>query len=148
MYKKIVVTLDGSKLAECVFPHVKALAETCAVKQIVFVRVVEPLQPFSESFALSESMIKKISVEHEQEAKKYLKEVLEKNKFEGIDVQAQVLVGKIPESIIKFVKKHNMQLILIATHGRSGIGIFMLGSIADRILRSSPVPVLMVRAPR
>jgi nucleotide-binding universal stress UspA family protein len=147
MYQKIVVPLDGSKLAECVLPHVEALAKTCSVKQIVFVRVVEPFRPFHGTFALSESEVKKIDAEHKHATEKYLKEVLERVKYEGVEVKTQVLVGRIPESIAEFVEKHNMQLVIIATHGRSGVSKFMLGSIADRLLRSSRVPILMVRAP-
>jgi nucleotide-binding universal stress UspA family protein len=147
MYQKIVVTLDGSELAECVLPHVEALVKSCAVKQIVFVRVVEPFRSFHGNFSLSESEVKKIDAEHKNAAEKYLKEVLGKNKYEGIEVQAQILVGRVTESIAEFVTKHNMQLIIIATHGRSGIGKFRLGSIADRLLRSSHAPILMIRAP-
>ena len=60
--------------------------------------------------------------------------------------QAEVLVGRVAESLADYTETKGIDLIVIATHGRSGISRWVRGSIADRVLRFSPVPVLMVRA--
>ena len=73
--------------------------------------------------------------------------MLEQLKPNGVELQPQVLAGKPAESLIDYAEANKIDLILIATHGRSGVSRWVRGSIADRILRASKVPVLMVRAP-
>lgn len=147
MYQKIVVPLDGSELAECVFPHIEGLVKACSVREIVFIRVVVPTYPFLGNFAISEAEVDKVDTERKNRAEKYLRDVLKKLKYEGVKTHAQVLVGGMPESIAEYCANNKIEMIVIATHGRSGVGKFMIGSIADRLLRSSSIPVLMVRAP-
>jgi nucleotide-binding universal stress UspA family protein len=59
----------------------------------------------------------------------------------------EVLEGKVAETLADWVEKNNVDLIIIASHGRSGISRWMMGSVADRILHSVCAPVLMIRAP-
>lgn len=147
MYKKIMVPLDGSDLAECVFPHVATLAEGGQVKNIIFVRVVEPFHQPTGDFVIDHKQIAKIEIENKLAAETYLKQVVNRVKYEGISVESQVLFGRVAEGLADFAAKNQVDLIVIATHGRSGVSRWVWGSIADRILRSSCVPVLMVRAP-
>jgi nucleotide-binding universal stress UspA family protein len=147
VYQKIVVPLDGSELAECVFPHIEGLVKACSVREIVFIRVVVPTRPFHGDFAISESEVDKIDSGRKTRAERYLREVLGKLKYEGVKAHTQVLVGGVPESIAEYCSANKIEMIVIATHGRSGMGKFMLGSIADRLLQSSSIPVLVVRAP-
>ncbi len=147
MYKKIMVPLDGSVLAECVFPHVAALAEGGQVKDVVFVRVVEPFHQPTGDFVIDQRQIAKIEAENKLEAENYLKKVVSGQKFSGVSVQSQVLFGRVAEGLADFAEKNGIDLTVIATHGRSGVSRWVWGSVADRILRSSCVPVLMVRAP-
>lgn len=146
MYKKILVPLDGSKLAECVLPHVQTLAQGSNVKEIVFVRVVEPFYPRGE-FVIEESQQKKIEAGHKAAAKDYLKKLTAELKYNGIKISYDVLFGFVAETLAEYVNKNQIDLIVIATHGRSGVSRWVWGSVADRILRSSCVPVMMVRAP-
>lgn len=146
MYKKIMVPLDGSKLAECVIPHVQTLAQGSEVKEIVLVRVVEPFYPRGD-FVLEESQIKKLEADHKAAAADYLKNLSARLKFNAIKISWEVLFGPVPESLAEYAEKNQIDLIVIATHGRSGVSRWVWGSVADRILRSSCTPVLMVRAP-
>ena len=155
MYKKIMVPLDGSELAECVIPHVEKLVSGRQVGTIVFVRVIEasPLS-YKGAYVTSkdeldqlESRTKKIEEERKSAATNYLKEVVGRLKQDGMEYQTEVLVGKAADNLIDYAENNEIELILIATHGRSGISRWVRGSIADRILRASRVPVLMVRAP-
>jgi nucleotide-binding universal stress UspA family protein len=80
-------------------------------------------------------------------AKDYLNQVVKRLKHEGTALHAEVLVGRVTERLIDCAEKNDIDLILIATHGRSGITRWVRGSVADKVLRSANVPVLMVRAP-
>ena len=149
MYKKVLVPLDGSELAECVLPHAGSIAKGCEVQDIIFLRVVEPFHmPASgDGGILNEVDIKRVDSENMALAKNYLKEVADRTKYEGVTVQLEVISGRPSDSIADYATKNEVDLIVIATHGRSGISRWVLGSVADRVMRSACVPVLMVRAP-
>jgi nucleotide-binding universal stress UspA family protein len=156
MYKKILVPLDGSELAECVLPHVEAIAKGCEVANVVFVRVVEPAHlPVATDFAGGGSFSeadaaksRKAQDDHNKaEAKKYLDDIIKRSKYDGAALKAEVIMGKPADSIADYAEKNGVDLIVIATHGRSGVSRWVHGSVADKVLRSASVPVLMVRAP-
>ena len=155
MYTKIMVPLDGSELAECVLPHVETFIAGCQVSTIVFVRVIELGQiTFGGSYAATEADImtieanaKRIEEERKSSTEEYLKEVVSRFKQDGVKFQTEVIAGKVADTLVDYTEANNIDLILIATHGRSGVSRWVRGSIADRILRASRVPVLMVRAP-
>ena len=143
MYKKILVPLDGSELAECVLPHVETITNGCGISEVVFVRVYEPLHAVAQDYILPEdSQQKGIEI-----AKNYLNNIKEKVKYDNAIVSSTVLVGRAPEGIADYASKNNFDLIVIATHGHSGLSRWVWGGVADRILRSASIPVLMVRAP-
>jgi nucleotide-binding universal stress UspA family protein len=147
MYKKILVPLDGSKLAECVLPHVAALAQASQVKEVVFVQVFEPFRPPPSDYVVSEQEIARIDSGNKAAAENYLQELVNGVHLDGIQKRWEVVSGRVAEALADYANKNNVDLIIIATHGRSGVSRWVWGSVADRILRSSCVPVLMVRAP-
>jgi nucleotide-binding universal stress UspA family protein len=150
MYKKILVPLDGSELAECVLPHVESIAKGGGVQSVVFLRVVEPFYlPTADEISayFSVKTIERINSENRVNAENYLKKLVKRTKYDGVNVQPEVITGKAADSIAEYATKNGVDLIIIATHGRSGISRWVWGSVADRILRSACVPVLMVRAP-
>ena len=73
--------------------------------------------------------------------------MVDRIKLGGVKVQTQVLMGKVDHGLADYATQNGVDLIILATHGRSGISRWVWGSIADRILHSACVPVLMVRAP-
>jgi len=148
MYKKIMVPLDGSKLAECAFPQVEAIASGCLSNMVVLVRVVEPRElPANLGTFINEKAWQKIESDRKAAAKEYLDRVSKELKFKNLQLQTRVLVGKIAESLADFTDKNEIDLIIMATHGRSGVSRWVLGSVAEKILHSSCVPILLVRAP-
>ncbi len=148
MYQKIVAPLDGSKLAECVLPHVEAVGKGCEVKDVILIRVIEPLEiPTRGGMAFSKDDRHQMETEQRSEAEKYLKQVAGRLKEKGLIVRSEILEGKAAEAIAEYTKKNEVDLIVLATHGRSGLSRWYWGSVADRILRSVCVPVLMVRVP-
>ena len=91
--------------------------------------------------------VKKLEAEHKQAAEAYLQKVSAKASLSGASVKSEVLFGTPAETLADYASKNQVDLILIATHGRSGVSKWVWGSVAERILRSACVPVLMVRAP-
>jgi nucleotide-binding universal stress UspA family protein len=147
MYKKILVPLDGSKLAECVLPHVEALARGCQVQNVLFVRVVEPFQQvIASEYVFKEEEVAQANAELKAESTKYLQQVVSQFKG-GVPTSWEILMGRPAETLADYGTKSQADLIVIATHGRSGVSRWVWGSVADRILRSACIPVLMVRAP-
>ena len=148
MYDRIIVPLDGSKLAECVIPHVEALGKGCGVKDVVLVRVIEAAEmPPDTYLVFTADELNRMEAGRRSEAEKYLRKMASQLQKSGLAARAEVLEGKPAESIADYAKNKEVGLIIIATHGRSGISRWYWGSVADRILQSACVPVLMVRAP-
>ena len=147
MYKKILVPLDGSELAECVLPHVESIAKGCGVKNVILVRALEPYISSYAQVYLSDEQRKEADARAEGAARGYLDQAASRVKLDGVEVQKQFITGRPAESIAEYATENEVDLIIISTHGRSGISRWVWGSVADRILRSACVPVLMVRAP-
>lgn len=148
MYQHIMVPLDGSELAECVLPHAKAVATGCSASKVTLVRVVPPLRLIGgvESHISPEER-QRLEKDSMELGAKYLDEKAQLLREAGVQVECQTLFGNVVEEVVNFVVKHEVDLIVIATHGRSGVSRMFLGSTADRVLRAAPVPVLMIRAP-
>jgi nucleotide-binding universal stress UspA family protein len=149
MYKKIMVPLDGSELAECVLPQVEAIATGCQVNTVIFVRIVEPLVlPQGEAhIILDGDQQQKLESDMEAHAQRYLEQLVGRLQFGTPILETEVIFGPAAESLANYAEKNEVDLIVIATHGRSGVSRWVWGSVADRILRAACVPVLMVRAP-
>jgi nucleotide-binding universal stress UspA family protein len=156
MYKKVLVPMDGSELAESVLPHVETVIGGCGVEELVFVRVVEPVMypigtttdggaVFTEADA--EKARRSIDAGNEQEAKDYLTKIVERYDSSNVKVRQALLKGKPADKLIDYIDESGADLVIIASHGRSGIGRWIHGSVAERLLRSICIPVLMVRVP-
>jgi nucleotide-binding universal stress UspA family protein len=141
MYKKILVPLDGSKLAECVLPHVKAIGKGCGATKVVLLEVVEPLP----AWLAAEINLEAVQKASAKAAEEYLVKIQAELKKEGLNVEARVLTGRPAETITDFAQSNKVDLIAIATHGRSGITRWIFGSVANRLVRSSFVPMLLVK---
>jgi nucleotide-binding universal stress UspA family protein len=152
MYSKIMVPLDGSELAECVLPHVQAITTGCKIATVVFVRVIDPAKlsaslPAQGELGSQEKNRRKMEAQRRETAEAYLKKIVEGAAIENAETHYEVLEGKVAETLADWAEKNNVDLIIIASHGRSGIGRWMMGSVADRILHSVCAPVFMIRAP-
>jgi len=147
MYKKILVPLDGSEMAECVLPHVESIVKGCGVGSVILIRVLDTYIPSSYHAYISETLKKELDENIEKWAKEYLDEVAGRIRLAGVEVEKQLIMGKPTERIAEYATENEIDLIAIATHGRSGVSRWAWGSVADRILRSACVPVLMIRAP-
>ncbi len=150
MYKKIIAPLDGSELSECTLGHLMEVAKGCQVPEVVLLYVVEPYHKGELHYrhaGLSEEEIHKRDVEEEAYGKKYLAKVADKVKKDGLAVKTALAYGIPAEEIINYAEKNEVDLIIMSTHGRSGITRWALGSVADKVIRHSVTPVL-IAAPR
>ncbi len=150
MYQKMLVPLDGSDLAESVLPHVESIAGGCNVSEVVLVRVFEPVQiPQSAIIEpyIKENDLKNIEDSHQAQALEYLDSIVDRLQISNTNITHKILKGPVAESLAQYAEENEVDLIVISTHGRSGISRWVMGSVADKVLRSSCVPILMVRAP-
>ena len=146
MYSRILVPLDGSELAECALAHVRAIAKGCKADKVVLLRVLEPVIGAPHD-SVSAERIRQAAGKLEADAEEYLNKVAGNLKKDGIPAEAELVLGGEPAAkIIEFAKKDGATLIIISTHGRSGVSNWFFGSVAERVVRHSPVPVLMVVA--
>lgn len=144
MYKKILVPLDGSELAEAVLPHVEAIAKANDA-QVVIVRVA--INPATE-FAMTDPYIAGQMVQSlESNAKEYLNEMCKRLTEQGLKVSMQIAEGPIADSILQVATDEKIDLIAMSTHGRSGVARWLIGSIADKVVRGANIPVLLIRPP-
>lgn len=132
MYERILVPLDGSKFAEQVFPPVVELARAFG-SEVVLVEVCEPAE-----------------TEYGQACRLYINNKAEqlRNSMEGLaaNVRTTVLEGKAAEQILDYAQKSDISLIIISSHGRSGIAPWSLGGTANKVLHRVGVPLIIVRA--
>ena len=142
MYKKILVPLDGSELSESILEHVITIATGCKVPDVLLIRVRSPLDKNTKE-ALDADIASKLDEAYQEEASNYLDKIVFDLKKKGIDAKAIVLSGNPAEEIIGYVKDSGVDLIVMSTHGRSGVSRWVFGSVADKVIRLSEVPVLI-----
>jgi nucleotide-binding universal stress UspA family protein len=147
MYKKIMVPLDGSIVAECVVPHVETLACSSPDSEVELVTVVAPVElPTRGRIALSEDDLAHIHADLKQEAHLYLSQVVERLCRSGIKAHPIILTGKAAESLIEYIDNNGVDLVIMATHGRSGVSKWFWGSTAEKIVKTVAVPTLLIKA--
>ena len=144
MYKKILAPLDGSEFSECSLAHIRAIATGCNVPEVVLLRVVEPLsrQASTVYAVMGEDSIAKIERRDRAEVENYLSQMADKLKKEGIAVQTVVAHGVSADEILNYAQNNQVDLIIMSTHGRSGISRWAFGSVTDKVLRHSTAAVL------
>ncbi len=149
----LVVPLDGSQLAEAVIPQVEALARQWGSElvDIVLIRVCEPTFVTADypeaNMPLSwgehiENMESRFKLTSEQ----YLERIEERLMSAGLNVRADVLMGKTDEMILDYAHQYSFCTIAMSSHGRSGLRRWAYGSVADRIVHGAQCPVFLVRS--
>ncbi len=141
MYQRILVTLDQSGLAEKALPHAVAVAQ--AMEAPLHLLCVVPV--------VNQDAMREAGAAFDWEAEgeaagEYLDGICSRIEGEGLTCTATVRQGDIAEEILRYCEETESDLIVMSTHGRSGLGRWVYGSIADRVLRYADVPVLLVRA--
>lgn len=140
----LVVPLDGSSLAENVMPVAEGLSRWMTLKMAVLriVPSVGMLYAGFEPYAYDPALDKDL----DKLAGQYLKNVTEGLQRQGVQATAHQLRGYAASQIISFAEGMPGSMVVMSTHGRSGVGRWLLGSVADRVVRSSSEPMLLIRA--
>ena len=145
MYKKILVPLDGSVLAECALEHVKAIALGCNVPEVILFRVVEPAFAISDALSDGAIIYTELINQIQKEAEEYINSITLKFKLKtGLAVQSVLAYGNAAGEILDYTGKNGVDLIIMTTHGRSGVSRWLFGNVADRVSHHSTVPVLII----
>ncbi len=149
MYKQVLVPLDGSALAECTLFHVKNLFKDCSVGEVTLLNVVKVDLPWAvmefdqhrktiDINAIREPLFKA--------SRKYLADIESRLVSEGMKVKAESVEGNRPaDTITEYAHEKGMDMIIIGTHGHTGLKKLMLGSVAFGVLHQSHIPVLLIR---
>ncbi|MGD1120161.1 MAG: universal stress protein [Dehalococcoidales bacterium] len=175
MYKKVVVPLDGSKLAETVLPHLETIARGCNVAEILLVSVTEKITgKFPSAQTLEPDFSEpSVAVGSEQAilvgpnlvfgnapqtrgvqthlgkmgktANDYLHKIDKQLQDKGFIVHTHVLAGHPAEEIIGFAKNQSADLIVMASRGKSGLNRWNMSNIAEKVIRGTDIPVLLVK---
>lgn len=142
MYRKILVPLDGSPFAECSLAHVKDIARGCQVPVVTLISIINPLHNFPE---VATGEIRRNAEEASREkAQEYLSMIASNLQKEGLNTEIVIDKGPTAEKILDYINKNGVDLVIMSTHGGSGVSRFLMGGTADKIIRHANVPVLAV----
>ncbi len=145
MYRRILVPLDGSELAERALKHAETIIGENPAATLILVRVTEPL--LSAAYYLSGGADVWLGVEEKaaKDAADYLDGVADRLKKAGVArIKTVVLEGQPDDQILDYLEHRRVDLVIMSTHGQGGITRWLAGSVAERVMRHSSVPVLTV----
>jgi nucleotide-binding universal stress UspA family protein len=141
MYRKVLVPLDGSELAECALPEVMKLVRGGIVGEVILLNVVD-IPSLWVAEGLDVMKLKNALLVKSQD---YLSDVQSRLSREGLNVMDVVMEGKTAQTIVDYSRENAVDLLVLATHGYTGMKQLMFGSVALRVLHDAHVPVLLIR---
>ena len=149
MFEKILVCLDGSKLAEQILPYAVEQAKRFNSKIVLLQAYLVPSTELAAATQGAPAAAPQVLQQEEQrlqkEATDYLEEVADPLRENGLDVACVVLNGIAGDVIVGYAQNEPVDLIALATHGHSGLGRIVFGSVADHVLRESGLPILVIK---
>ena len=143
MYQRMLVLLDGSELAEVVLPFAKELAARLNL-EVILLQVYGPMG--RDFVPVHRAYIERAADKIKRQVKDIQNALDIPPDERKVKVRAELADGYYAEEILRFAEEKAVDLILMASHGRSGIRRWRMGSVADKVLRASKVPVLFIRA--
>jgi nucleotide-binding universal stress UspA family protein len=142
VFKRAVVALDGSPVAEAIIPFILEIAGPLDM-EVVLVRVNRPIPP--EVIDGSRHVMVEDPEASRVDAEEYLAPVAVELRKKGVRARTQVRRGDPAEEIVLAARDIDADLIAMTTHGRSGLGRLLFGSVAEAVLRESRLPVFLMR---
>lgn len=142
--QKILVPLDGSKLAEKALPHAETFAKNFAA-ELILVWALQP-QPLVAVSDYGVASYNTIIEDEEKEASDYLAHLKTELLSRDILVRTAVLKGhSVADAIVDVAEQEAVDFIVKTTHGRSGLSRWIYGSVATKVLQQAPCPIFLVR---
>jgi nucleotide-binding universal stress UspA family protein len=139
--KKILFPVDLSEVSPKIAPYVKEVASKFEA-EVHLVFVARILQHFVSIYVPHPS-VRNFEAEIVKGAERKLEEFVEEH-FQGVSPKAKVVLGDAAEEILNYVQSEGIDLVIMGTHGRKGLEKIVFGSVAERVVKKSPVPVLTV----
>jgi nucleotide-binding universal stress UspA family protein len=141
MFKHILTPVDGSTLSECALPHAVTLSQAFDAR-VTLLRVVERNRTSGLSRAIDPLhwQIRKA------EARAYLEELASRFEEAGLQPEEALLEGDAAEHIVAFARNHDVDLIVMSTHGQSGLSGWNVSSVVQKVILGMHIPVMIVRA--
>jgi nucleotide-binding universal stress UspA family protein len=143
MYTRILIPLDGSKTAENVLPYARTIGKTLKIP-IELMGVVDIADMAAHISAEKDPHLDRLMIAAEQNRKTYLDGIAQS--FSGVSLKCIIERGNPEDVIIERAATDKNTLIAMATHGRSGMNRWLLGSVTEKVLRGASNPLLLVRA--
>lgn len=167
MLERILVPLDGSELAEAVLPYVEAICQRCDPAEVILLQVVRPpkgrsgtiYRPIDSGLSVTWSPESAVDADRAQhpifrdqemasvkaEVERELSRAIEHFCSCGYTTRVAVAFGRAAEQIVDFAEREKVDLIAMSTHGRSGLTRWVFGSVTEKVLRATRIPILLVR---
>ena len=145
VFKKVLVCLDGSNLAEQILPYAADIALRCGSKVVLLQVVDMPGAMYTPGQVIEKRGWKERIQREDTEAETYLENTASQLREKGLDVETMVLEGTGGATIVGYAQDNEIDLIAITTHARRNIGRLVYGSVADTILKRSGLPTLVIR---
>ena len=143
-YKKVLFCTDFSENADYAFDFAYGIAKRDeGLLYILHVIPYNPHQAYAESFITTEDL-KKIQKAVEEDIANNYKKRYEKKIENGVSYEFVTKSGREDNEILTFAKKENVDIIVMGTHGRTGIEHVFFGSVAEKVLRRSPIPIFVI----
>jgi len=148
LIKRILVPLDGSKVAEQIVPHAEELARGMGAELILFQAYESFLGVISGEamVTMSAEEIKEANKHREEDAKAYLRTIAGTLREMGLTVSEVIVPGDPADVILSYAESNAVDIISMSTHGLSGLKRWVFGSVTDKVLHAGDMPVLVVRA--
>ncbi|MDX6558147.1 MAG: hypothetical protein QOF72_1196 [Blastocatellia bacterium] len=145
--RRILLPTDFSGCANYALPYAAAIARAAGAA-IICVHVVEPIVPAVAYSGLAEPMpIADISDQLEDSAERELPELAGCEEFSGLKVEEVIVHGDAAAEIVRVAGEREVDLIVVSSHGRTGLGRIIFGSTAEAVVRHASCPVLVVKPP-
>ena len=145
MYKKILVPLDGSTRAEAIIPHVEDLA-SCYDATVVLLQIVEPIIAYTSPYDAYPELSMDHSERRAEEVNEYLSRWADKLGEKAIKTVVRSEHGPVVKTIIDVASEEEVDLLAMASHGRSGLSRVFYGSVSAGVLQRVDRPLLLVRS--
>jgi len=144
--RRILVALDGSELAESVLPHAEALTKQSdpGSIEVILLTVCDPTLP-ATYYAPAPCDWDEMVQDWKRQDERYIAKIEKRLKDLGFNVRSVVLTGKPAETIVDYASENRASLIVMSTHGRSGLGRWVFGSVAEKVLHGVTTPILLLR---
>jgi nucleotide-binding universal stress UspA family protein len=143
MYRRVLVPLDGSPLAEGILPFILQIAGPLDL-EVILVRVMQTIMPPQATEGTRHFMVDDVAARL-KEARVYLASVAADLRERGVRVTTDARHGEPVTELGAAARETGADLIAMTTHSRSGFGRLLLGSVAEAVLRQAEIPVLMMR---